>query len=430
MNIDDEGKRCFEEDEETSSKGFFLTRRYSDSMGVEQEADVEEYSWEMSKSSEQRAEQVEYELEVREDKLAIDATDDRGRRSGANTLTRKKILETMEKSGTKRSSETKLVLATASLNVKREVQASGSGKLNAQKSKLRTPKSPVEKFTPQSSAKMMKSDLDTEIGVKVRSPSPVRAKCAKLSDNRNIATGKPGSPSPTRMERSKQLSATEKVAVSRVIRRSKLVEELGNNTIACQMIEFDGSITAESESMMEALGEEKRKRIVLDFDEFPPPRSEKRSHVRMHPDFLNVPPEPGFYLSPIKENSETSAGSEQSKVAAENFPEKMEATLEYDHTRKYHTYPKSRIPVARWSKERRIGNLMMDPKMYPLEPREVDLEAFQQLHTADSQEELQEFLLLESQCSGNLGLAGNMSTSEVSCSDHHSEDERGTMSDY
>jgi len=33
-----------------------------------------------------------------------------------------------------------------------------------------------------------------------------------------------------------------------------------------------------------------------------------------------------------------------------------------------------------------------------MEPREIDPEMFFQLHTADSQDELQEFLLLESQC--------------------------------
>lgn len=36
--------------------------------------------------------------------------------------------------------------------------------------------------------------------------------------------------------------------------------------------------------------------------------------------------------------------------------------------------------------------------MYPEEPRELDPDCFYQLHTADSGEELQEFLLLESQC--------------------------------
>ncbi|XP_015434422.1 PREDICTED: uncharacterized protein LOC107190182 [Dufourea novaeangliae] len=218
------------------------------------------------------------------------------------------------------------------------------------------------------------------------------------------------------------------MSAGRVIRANQLDENITDDSVAYRMTENVDNILV-NESMMEVLRNERRQKIVLDFNEFPPPRSEKRSHTRINPDSLNVP-EPGFYLSPIEENSEASTGSGQSKVATESYGKTIDAGLEYDHARKYHTYPKSRIPVARWSKERRIGNLMMDPKMYPLEPREIDLEAFQQLHTADSQEELQEFLLLESQCSGNLGLAGNMSASEVSCSDHHSEDERGTMSDY
>ncbi|XP_012286355.1 uncharacterized protein LOC105702951 [Orussus abietinus] len=99
--------------------------------------------------------------------------------------------------------------------------------------------------------------------------------------------------------------------------------------------------------------------------------------------------------------------------------------------RKYHTYPRSRIPLPR----RRLTR-PHDPRMYPLEPREVDLEAFQQLHTADSQEELQEFLLLESQCSGHLGLgtatsaSASASASELSFGGFRSEDDRGTVSDY
>ncbi|KAI4478107.1 hypothetical protein M0802_014592, partial [Mischocyttarus mexicanus] len=184
-------------------------------------------------------------------------------------------------------------------------------------------------------------------------------------------------------------------------------------------------------------------KITLDFDEFPPPKSEKKIQGQLSLNtertaFLNVP-EVAVYLSPIEEN-ETLSTSGQSKfdfrfnkTTIQESNARKELTtdnddVKYEHTRKYHTYPKSRIPVPRWSKERHFGNLTMDSRMYPLEPREIELEAFQQLHTADSQEELQEFLLLESQCSGHLGLATtNISTSEVSY-EHHSEDERGTMS--
>lgn len=50
MNIDDEGKRCFEE-EDPHQKGFFLSRRFSDSLEIEQEITTTEYSWEMSASN-------------------------------------------------------------------------------------------------------------------------------------------------------------------------------------------------------------------------------------------------------------------------------------------------------------------------------------------------------------------------------------------
>lgn len=46
---------------------------------------------------------------------------------------------------------------------------------------------------------------------------------------------------------------------------------------------------------------------------------------------------------------------------------------------------------------------MNNIKTHPLEPREIEIEKFQQLHMIGSQEELQEFLLLESQCSVDLG---------------------------
>lgn len=204
-------------------------------------------------------------------------------------------------------------------------------------------------------------------------------------------------------------------------------------------------------SNIEKQKHQKGNKIVLDFGEFPPPRSERRIQLSNtsssdedidyseihHSHQLN-----NFYLSPIEENSEasTSGGStsqekyfprtkQTKKVAfadSKNHSKEFDFPLDFDTSRKYHTYPKSRIPIPRRSLQNREFRNLMDPKLYPLEPREIDLEAFQQLHTADSQEELQEFLLLESQCSGNLGLATNYSNSEIS--DHHSDDERGTMS--
>lgn len=60
------------------------------------------------------------------------------------------------------------------------------------------------------------------------------------------------------------------------------------------------------------------------------------------------------------------------------------------------TFPRSRV-----SGLERFGNDVHTSRhrtLYPLEPRELDPASFQQLHTADSSDELQEFLLLESQC--------------------------------
>jgi hypothetical protein len=171
------------------------------------------------------------------------------------------------------------------------------------------------------------------------------------------------------------------------------------------------------------------------FIEFPPTRHEKKiqeysqSVVKeiVSPNRLNSP----FYLPSNEEKSETKRMSGQNNPDIkiyETIPEELVVKSVYDYKRKYHTYPKSRIPISKYSRERHYENYIMDPRMFPLEPREIDLESFQQLHIADSQEELQEFLLLESQCSGNLGLAGNVFASEISCDGYRMEDERGTMS--
>lgn len=124
-----------------------------------------------------------------------------------------------------------------------------------------------------------------------------------------------------------------------------------------------------------------------------------------------------FLLSPIEENSEQSTGSNSSH---DNFDLKANKKIfkspqlssvscdplpcsnsfpDYHLTEKYQTFPRSKIPIAQINRE---------ATLYPLEPRELDPAAFHQLHTADSQEELQEFLLLESECmtgDRNRGLA-------------------------
>lgn len=437
MNIDDEGKRCFEE-EDSSQKGFFLSRRFSDSTEIEQEITSTKYSWEMNIA--QRGTILDQNIEnscesKSNDKYEIryeqKSMDKKMKGERLSKVVKKKKSESLEeKTVTKRSAETKSLSTTVSMKSRRD-GSSTSKSSNMQKVKLSKP------LTLEKSTSPIRGTIVTT--VKARSPSPVRAKCSKINESTSSeklrkATGKSNSPSPTRLEKSKAIKSADKLVAVKLGKSVKLKEEThafdttsNDETINKTTQNIDKISVEKDESKMESLRTQRKKKIVLDFDEFPPPRTEKRSHV--HSEHLNVP-ETGIYLSPIEENSEASTGSGQNKFATEHYGagKMMETTLEYDHARKYHTYPKSRIPVARWSKERRFGNLMMDPKMYPLEPREIDLEAFQQLHTADSQEELQEFLLLESQCSGNLGLAGNMSTSEVSCSEHHSEDERGTMS--
>lgn len=119
-----------------------------------------------------------------------------------------------------------------------------------------------------------------------------------------------------------------------------------------------------------------------------------------------------FYLSPIQEHSEPSSsdscgggggsnhrhrGAVRRWTSCRDLPGTGEGRRDEDEAAaaRCRTYPRSRADeTAVTRRDRRkyaIG--------YPLEqPRELDPEMFFQLHTADSQDELQEFLLLESQC--------------------------------
>ncbi|XP_072400079.1 uncharacterized protein [Diabrotica undecimpunctata] len=125
--------------------------------------------------------------------------------------------------------------------------------------------------------------------------------------------------------------------------------------------------------------------------------------------------EPFYILSPIEEKSEPSTRS--SSLKGSNGSDKRRYT--YDslgkHSsscnvissepidakylpEKYQTFP--RVSKESYLKDEEDYDTDNNP-MYPLEPREIDPSAFFQLHTADSQEELQEFLLLESECMGD-----------------------------
>lgn len=125
----------------------------------------------------------------------------------------------------------------------------------------------------------------------------------------------------------------------------------------------------------------------------------------------DVEHEPFFILSPIEEKSEPStrsssfrgsSGSEQRRYYSSScnaLPRPYDDS-EMMGQERYHTIP--RVKNESYSTRERSKNYY-DNTMYPLEPRELDPSAFFQLHTADSQEELQEFLLLESECMSDRG---------------------------
>lgn len=145
-----------------------------------------------------------------------------------------------------------------------------------------------------------------------------------------------------------------------------------------------------------------------------------------------------YILTPIEENSEqsTESGSTPGSLSYENkqgmccinesnIPQRISSSCDpipstssitFSHAEmheKYQTFPKSKIPVAQ-------KNFRQQSTMYPLEPRELDPAAFHQLHTADSQEELQEFLLLESECMTD-GRNRGLASAFVMSDDEHSE---------
>lgn len=116
-----------------------------------------------------------------------------------------------------------------------------------------------------------------------------------------------------------------------------------------------------------------------------------------------------YTLSPIEENSEPSTGSSTLKetISKEIYPSQLLSSSfdpipsereELDE--KYQTFPRSKNTIERYAQMNEYSDRMM--MMYPLEPRELDPCAFNQLHTVDSQEELQEFLLLESECMSDI----------------------------
>nr|CAD7423862.1 unnamed protein product [Timema monikensis] len=145
------------------------------------------------------------------------------------------------------------------------------------------------------------------------------------------------------------------------------------------------------------------------------------------------PPNNFFFLPPIRESSEPSTASSSNRASkssdeksaeestmrllsasCENLPTVVDASMKPSRQTKYQTYPRSKIPVLSPKRTNACYSVPEDSTKFPLEPRELDPSAFQQLHTADSQEELQEFLLLESECmtTEGRGLAAAFVTSD------------------
>lgn len=119
-----------------------------------------------------------------------------------------------------------------------------------------------------------------------------------------------------------------------------------------------------------------------------------------------------YILSPIDENTEpsmsgSSKDSNESDKKQNNFSHSRIFSNSCVHissnvidivpdNEKSQTFPRSKDSGA-LRRQQKYG-CYYDKTIYPLEPRELDPSTFFQLHNADSQEELQEFLLLESEC--------------------------------
>lgn len=425
MNIEEDSKKIFEDIVESpkSLKSFFLSRKSAENL-----IDHEKESGDKEEVAGKKERRVKKQLSLKETRRKDKDTNLRSPSPGQRSEEKAKII-----SRSKRDS-------FGNTKSNSSVRKNSSGSIRKS-----SPPSPSPSPSPIS-----RSPSPRKLASEVKSTSKIQRierTCTKLT---RIRTPPPQSLSPTRAKRPRTLESREASQSPSPIRKRQTVTSYAKES---NKPEFERSSKSK-----------KKLKIELDFDEYPPiipePELEQeqgRSHFdrRVCKGYVQVPA-PSFYLSPIEENSETSSSSsrsrreeikhaqfsslkEETSAAAANNNEddngridrEREFTLQtesgdkYFSSQKYHTYPKSRIPILSKANEKKLK--MMDPRMYPLEPREVDLEAFQQLHTANSQEELQEFLLLESQCSGTLGL-GDMSQSEIYYHDEQSEDERGTMS--
>lgn len=456
MNIDEDSKRIFEDitDSTKALKSFYLTQQSTENLIDQQKESKVKENKNIDKK--EKTTGIKKQLSLKET------------RSKDKSTSKSKSPLRSPSPGLQRSDEKSKTIPRS----KRDLFGNAKSNLSVRKSSSTS----VKKFSPLSSPSSSPSPSPIS-----RSPSPRKISSAKLTSetksttkiqriertctrSTRIRTPPPQSPSPTRAKRPRTLESRETSQSPSPTRKRQTVI-----SSAKESSKTERELLERSSSKSQ-----KKLKIELDFDEYPPVVQEREdqeeeeqkqdnSHSlspetyrrladrRLCAGYIQVPA-PSFYLSPIEENSETSSSSsrsrredikhmqfsslkEESSMTAvansdnqslEKQQQQRECQDNYFSSQKYHTYPKSRIPILSKSNEKKLK--MMDPRMYPLEPREVDLDAFQQLHTANSQEELQEFLLLESQCSGTMGLASDMSQSEVYYHDDQSEDERGTMS--
>lgn len=145
---------------------------------------------------------------------------------------------------------------------------------------------------------------------------------------------------------------------------------------------------------------------------------EEKHEDLIEPDYVC---EPFFILSPIEEKSEPStrsssfkdsSGSDRRRYEPSNYSKSCNEiqTARVEMPEKYQTFPRAKSAML-------DEDVTFCNNLYPLEPRELDPSAFYQLHTADSQEELQEFLLLESECMSDITRGAGIASAFISSND-------------
>lgn len=140
-----------------------------------------------------------------------------------------------------------------------------------------------------------------------------------------------------------------------------------------------------------------------------------------------------FILSPIEEYSEISTRT-SSSIESKEFSERIShqfplssCSCDFLSTKsaadvkftihKSQTFPRSKADLSLNNSDCAAYKLD-DKQRFPLTPREIDPFSYYQLHTADSQEDLHEFLLLESACMNEhkgSGLAAAFCDTKDSC---------------